>query len=248
MASKQPVHPLSIQPIKTQASKLKSPPTMEALDLKHPFSLASIGVTGSGKTCAILNLLTNQYMYGRFFEELWLFSATGVSDDSFQVLRLPPSRIITSGMEAKLKRIVKSQKKEVETKGKVKAKKVCIVFEDLTANKKLMRSKTFLECFVQNRHLGISTIACCHKYHALIRTARLNANQMWIFPASSSEMMRIATELGPPGLSTGEFMELIQFAWDPEPNMSHPFLWVNRKVPIRTRFRKSLSRLLVIGG
>ena len=155
---------LRIKPLPTRAKNIESPPLMDQVDLKHPFSLAVYGMTGSGKTVAVLNLLTSPHMYGSYFDEVYLFSATGKSDDSFDALELKKKNIITDSMIPKLKKIIDSQKKAVERKGIDKAKKICIIFEDLTSNRKLMNSPNFIKAFVQNRHLSCSTIACCHKF------------------------------------------------------------------------------------
>ena len=235
---------LKIRPLPTRASKLESPKLMEEIELKHPFSLAVYGMTGSGKTVAVLNLLTNGDMYGGYFDEMYLFSTTGKSDDSFDALDLPKRNVITDKMVAELKKIIERQKKAVERKGIDKAKKVCLIFEDLTANRKLMNSPDFIKAFVQNRHLSCSTIACCHKFNALVRTARMNANHHWLFPCSESEVSRIVDEHQPPELKKSEFVSLIQYAFEPSEDQSRPFLWINLKVPTQTRFRKSLEELL----
>jgi hypothetical protein len=119
---------LKIQPLPTKASKLTSPPLMEQIDLKHPYSLAVYGMTGSGKTVAVLNLLTNPSMYGQYFDEVYLFSATGKSDDSFDALNLQKKNVFTDKMVAELHKIIERQKKAVERKGIDKAKKVCLIF------------------------------------------------------------------------------------------------------------------------
>ena len=221
---------------------------MEAIDLKHPFSLSVFGSTGSGKTVAILNLLTNPSMYGEYFDDVYLFSVTGKADDSFDALKLKKKNIITDAakMINKLQTLINKQKRDVESKGVDRAKKLCILFEDLTANKKLMRSKAFLECYVQNRHHNITTIAACHKFHSLVRTARMNSNHMWLFPATQSEVQRILDEAQPPQLSKKEFFELIQYAWQPSAEQPRPFLWINFKVNTKERFRKSLLEVLTL--
>ena len=238
---------LKIRPLPTRAARLRSPPLMEHIDLKHPFSLAVYGMTGSGKTVAVLNLLTNPAMYGGgFFDEMYLFSATGKSDDSFDALELKKNHIITDDMISKLKKIIATQKRDVERRGIDRAKKVCIIFEDLTANRKLMNSPDFIKAFVQNRHLSCSTIACCHKFNALIRTARMNANHHWLFPCSESEVSRVVDEHQPPALTKKQFEELIRYAFEATEDMPRPFLWINLKVPTQTRFRKSLEEVLEI--
>jgi hypothetical protein len=118
---------LKIKPLPTKATKISSPPLMEEVDLKHPFSLAVYGMTGSGKTVAVLNLLTNPQMYGEYFDEVYLFSATGKSDDSFDALELPKGNVYTDKMISQLHKIIERQKKAVERKGIDKAKKcVCV--------------------------------------------------------------------------------------------------------------------------
>jgi hypothetical protein len=237
---------LQIKPLPTRASQIEVPPVMDEVNLKHPFSLAVIAQTGAGKTVAILNLLTNKYMYGNYFDEIYLFSVTGKSDDSFNALRLRKKNIITEKMVPKLKELLDKQQKVVESQGIHKAKKVCIIFEDLTANKKLMNSPDFLKSFVQNRHLSISTIAACHKYHALVRTARLNSNHLWIFACTQSEVKRIIDECCPPQLSAKEFADLISYAFTPDEQTPRPFLWINLKEQSQTRFRKSLNEILLL--
>lgn len=236
---------LKISPLPTKAKNIKVPPLMEQIGLKHPFSLAVYGTTGSGKTVAVLNILTQPHMYGGdYFDEIYLFSVTGNSDDSFDALELDKKHIITSGMVSKLKKILDKQKRTVESKGIDKAPKMCLIFEDLTANKKLMNSPDFLKAFVQNRHLSMSVFACCHKFNALIRTARLNSNNHFVFPCSESEMARIVDEHQPPELGRRDFEELIRYAFTPDEENQRPFLWIATKEPTRVRFRRSLDQIL----
>jgi hypothetical protein len=107
---------LKIVALPTKAKKLMSPPLMDEINLRHPFSLAVYGMTGSGKTVAVLNLLTNPNMYSGFFDEIYLFSVTGNSDDSFEALNLKKKNIITEQMVPKLKKLLEKQKKEVGKK------------------------------------------------------------------------------------------------------------------------------------
>jgi hypothetical protein len=88
---------------------------MEEVDLTHPFSLAVYGMTGSGKTVAVLNLLTNPQMYGEYFDEVYLFSATGKSD-SFDALALPKRHVFTDKMIPEQHKFIERQK-AVERKG-----------------------------------------------------------------------------------------------------------------------------------
>ena len=107
-----------------------------------------------------------------------------------------------------------------------------------------MNSPDFAKAFVQNRHLSISTIACCHKFNALIRTARMNANHHWLFPCSESEVSRVVDEHQPPNLKKADFVRLIQYAFEASDDQPRPFLWINLKVPTNIRFRKSMEEVL----
>jgi hypothetical protein len=238
---------LKIVPIETKATEIRSPPLMEQINLKHPFSLFLCGNTGSGKSVLAMNLLKQPQMYGKYFDQIYLFSITGKADDTFKCLNLKKSNIITDNMIQKLDKIMKTQLEKVEQKGIEKAPKICILFEDLTANKKLMNSKSFLQAFVQNRHLSLSTIAAGHKFKSLIRTARLNSNHVMIFPCTEGEVKQIVDDYQPPSLNKKEFIQLIQYSFEPTNDNLYPFLWVNRKEKnSKTFFRKSLSELLEI--
>ena len=234
---------LKISPLPTRAKNIECPPLMKEIGLEHPFSLV-YGGTGSGKSVSVLNILTLPQMYGNYFDQVFLFSVTGNSDDSFDVLDLDKKNIVTTDMIQRLKKILQKQKAAVERRGIDKAPKVCIIFEDLTANKKLMNSPDFLRSFVQNRHASLSVLACCHKMNALVRTARLNSNHHFIFPCSESEVSRITEQHQPPELKKHEFEGLIRYAFTPSDDNTHPFLWINTKQPTKTLFRRSLDQIL----
>jgi hypothetical protein len=235
---------VDIKPFPVKAKKMKSPKMMEQLGIKHPFSIGVFGCSGSGKTVCVCNMFTNKNMFRHFFDQVYLFSPTGSADDTFKHLGLGDERIITDDMIPKLQEIVEEQKNEVETKGIDKARKIALILEDLTSCKKLMNSKSFLQAFVQNRHLNISTIACCHKYNALNRTARLNCNHCFIFPCTLSEKKIIAEDNQTANFDKKSFMAMMDSSFEPEKGMIKPFLHINRKADIPNRFRKSFKKIL----
>jgi len=235
---------LEIKPLKTKASKHQSPPAMEAIGIKHPFSMGVFGCSGSGKTVLTCSLLLNKNMFKKYFDFVYLLTPTGGADDSFQQLGLPKDQIITDNFIEELDKIIKEQEAEVESKGVDKANKVCVIFEDLTSLKKLMNSSQFLKAFVQNRHLNMSCIAVCHKYRALNRTARMNCNHHIIFPATRSEMQIIADEMQTANVTKQQFFDLMTYAWTPDKNNKKPFLWINQKVEPVDRYRKNLTQII----
>ena len=235
---------VDIKPFKVKAKKIKNPQTAEKLGIKHPFSMGIFGCSGSGKTVMCCNLFTNKQLFNRYFDKVFLFTPTGGADDTFKKLGLPKERIITDNMIENLENVIEEQKLEVERKGIDKAQKVCVVLEDLTSMKKFMNSKAFLQAFVQNRHLNISTIAVCHKFVALNRTARLQCNHCIVFPCNTSEQEAIQKEFGTPNFDKVQFKDMLAEAFRPEDGMVKPFLHINNKADIPERFRKSFKKVL----
>jgi hypothetical protein len=113
--------------------------------LETPVQLSCLWHDRSGKTVAVLNLLTNPQMYGGYFDEVYVFSAMGKPDDSLDALTLPKRHVFTDEMIPELHKIIERQKKAVDRKGVDKAKKVCLIFEDLTANRQLVNSPDFIK-------------------------------------------------------------------------------------------------------
>ena len=241
---------LEIKVMETDAHKHENPPLMEGINLKHPFSVSVFGNTGSGKTVLTLNLLTNKHMFGEYFDEVHLFGLTARSDSSWEVLKLPDKFIHDKphSLISDLRALLNERKADVKRVGVHKSKKVCIVFEDATANRKLLNSAEYIESYVQNRHYGISVIACCHKYHAQTRVCRLNSNHIMLFPATPSEINRLCSELQPSFLSKKEFIDAIRHCFEPDEECSHPFMWLNFKSPERERIRKTLKHGLQFAG
>jgi hypothetical protein len=248
---------LDIVPFEVKTNKLTNPPMMTAIGIKAPFSMGIFGCSGSGKTVLCCSLMTNPNMFFRYFDYIYLFTPTGGCDDTFLHMGIPKNQIITSNFIEELQKIIDTQEKNVLEKGGVhRADKVCIIFEDLTTLKKFMNSKPFLQAFVQNRHLNISSIAICHKYKALNRTARLSCNHVMMFPCSIDERAQIRESYMTPGYTKKTFNKMLDEAFRPQyktlpdgrPNpegaMVRPFLHINNKSDIEKRFRKSFKYVL----
>jgi len=209
-------------------------------------SVLFVGGTSSGKTTALISMFLNSDMYKGYFDEVYLFSATGACDSLFDYLGLKEERIITHDMVNQLNKLVKKLKKRAEDQGTENAPKTAIIFEDLTANKKLMsdHNMPFIECFVQNRHLATMTFACVHKWKGLTRTARLQCSNIIYFPAPVDDMKVFMEDTQPPNLTKNEYLNVIQFAHEPTQDMPRPFLHINRKVDFDKQFRKGFKNLI----
>ena len=171
---------LKIVPYPTNKHKIQQRPMMEAdIIPRHASSVIFNGRSGSGKSNLLINLLTRPEFYGpqkegekSYFDLIFLFSPTAHGgDDLVQFLNLPPKRIDTTLDTKKLDHILETQQKLIETKGLLKSPKILIIFDDCQSDAKFLSTKSFLRCFIQCRHLNISTFLCVkdlikHQKHA----------------------------------------------------------------------------------
>ena len=236
---------LKIEPLETAKTKIPQRPLMKAdIIPRHPSSCLFNGSSGSGKSTLLLNLLTRKNMLGGYFNDIYLFSPTGGSDDLFKHLKIKKSNIITDIEPARLQSILDKQERTIEEKGIEKARRVLIIFEDIQGNAQFMRSKPFLRSFIANRHFGISTWLCGQSFTKTPRACRLQANNIFYFPGSGSEKQLICDEFAPPNMSKREFEELLNYATGEK----YSFLHINMRVHPETRYRRNLDEVLALGG
>ena len=232
---------LDIKPIDTAKNKIKQRPLMEADVIpRHPSSVIFNGSSGSGKSVLLLNMLTRPEFFGRYFEEVHLFSPTGGSDDLFRVLNLPQENIHIDMKAQELSDILEEQRGKIEADGVDKAKKMLIIFEDVQGNGKFMRSKPFLKSFIANRHYGISTWLCGQSWTRTPKACRLQANNIFYFAGSGSEDELMAREDCPPGMRKREFISLLQQGT----REAYNFVHINNRVPHAERYRRNLDTIL----
>lgn len=220
----------------------ESPPMMKELKLTHPFGWLNVGMTGSGKSLLALNLLNHPNMFKNFFDVIYLFSRTSKSDKTFDRLKIKEENTYGGDDESMIKalrKIIKKHTKEVEQKGKLRAKKVMIIVEDATSLKKFMRSAPFAEAFTASRHFNGSVLVNAHKYSAVDRTARLNAHIISLFKCNNGEKDVVAEEYAPNGKK--DFIKLMDIAFQPDKRNPKPFMLINRKDPDNP-YRKTLDQ------
>jgi len=242
---------LSIRPLKDKSGKGK-------IKIKNPLmkqgiipsfnegSIVLVGSVKSGKSVLIQNLMTRKEFYGDFFDEdnKYLFSPTAKYDEIADSMDIPEENRISEDMIEELTDIVEEQTQEVKSKGKSKAKRLCLIFDDLSSCKKLQRSKVFEDIFTTNRHLNIMLFCCVHKISALTRLCRLQCAHICFFKASYSEMEILAREFCGSGLTKRQMIDLIKYATTPDDNSSHPFLYINLTAKPKQKYRKTFSQIL----
>lgn len=240
---------LKIKPLETEGNFPQRPLMKENIIPRMASSSLIVGGTGSGKTVLLVNLLIRPEFYKDYFDRMYLFSPTGGTDPTFKLLikskQLKKQDVITTDFESRLSDIVNEQQAHVESLGnEFKAKKICVIFEDLSSLKRLQRSEAFEQCFVQNRHLAMMVFAVVHKLSALTRVARLQAANIFFFPSPNSEVEILIDENAPPNLTKDQFREVIRLATAG----SHNFLHINNRVPYAERYRRNLDTIIELPG
>ena len=203
---------------------------------QFPTNCVFCGQTGCGKTNLMLNLITRFYDFEK--ENIHLFSLTAKSDDLFSNLELEEDHVYTEEKEMieALEALLEEQQQEFEAK-KQDAKKLLLIFEDATANRKLQNHPAFIKAFVQNRHLGIMPMVSIHKWHALNRTCRLQAKNVFFFRAQQTEIDQLYQDFSCGKMTKKFFHDMVDFATKEK----HNFLYINNNVPPEDRFRKNLT-------
>lgn len=206
------------------------------------------GKSGSGKTNLLLNLCLKKEFWGKerktdktgYFNLTFFFSPTAESDDMPEYLEIDKKRIVVDDFENKLEHIFKIQDNIIKSKGIEKSPKILLIYDDMQANAKFMRSKIFLRSFIANRHSNITTIFLSQSFTRTPRACRLQASNIMIFPASESEINLLVDEFCPAHTTSAQFYELVKEATKDQFN----FLHINCKAPIQDRFRQNLDTYL----
>ncbi len=208
---------------------------------RFPTNCVFCGQTGTGKTNLMLNLVTRFYNFKR--DDIYLFSLTAKSDDLFANLDLDDDHVFTeeNQMIRELESILEQQQYEFE-EHKEKSRKLLLIFEDATANRKLQNSPAFIKAFVQNRHLSIMPMVSIHKWKALNRTCRLQAKNVFFFRGQTSEIDQLYADFSVGKMTKEWFHSMVDHATK-EP---HSFLYINNSVAPENRFRKKLTEQFVI--
>lgn len=255
----------NIDPIKTLliTPKMKNPdidfhypenPLVENGILpKPPCTVMVIGGTGSGKSTMIIYLLKKHYLDTKIFnrKHVFLLSPTGKIDPLFKYLKLKNPNIITEDILTNIVKLVKKQTEEVKGKGIKKSPKMLLIIEDASDNAEMLNDSELKKLFTRNRHINCSVFIVAHKYRALNRMARLNANHIMMFPINNSETDQLIEDYAPRirGLTKREAVkkmnDVIDYAFEPTEEDVRPFLYLNNKKPFN-RFHKGFYEQLNI--
>jgi len=233
----------AIEQIETEKDKIKHPEAAERKIIpKLCTSMIFCGKSGSGKSTLLANLLTKDVFYGhrKSFDAVFLVSPTGLSDDIQKSLKLPSNHVITDLEEEAipfLEKLYTLQSQSIEKEGAAKTKKICLIFDDVVGNVRFMNSSIFVKCFVANRHANLTVMLCSQHWTRVPRVCRLQANCLFFFALSNSEIELLCEEFAPPGMHKKIFRVLVDAAL----KAPYSFLTIDMKQPWNKRFRRGLE-------
>ena len=246
---------LEIEPIPTSKDEIKQPELAEHEDMFIPplgSSVVISGKSGSGKSTLLANLIKDPRFYGPtpekpngFFDKIFLFSPTAKGDDVQKSLGIDKDHVFTDLDEAPelLEVILNSQQKKLDNgDGADKVEQYALLFDDVIGDTSFMNERAFTRCFYQVRHVNCTTFICTQHFKRVPKVCRLQANFIFFFQGSASEVEIVTEEFAPPQYSKKEFAQLVNDA----SCKKYSFLTINMKVGWDKRFRRQLKEFIVL--
>lgn len=200
------------------------------------------GMTGSGKTNLINNLLTKPQFFGQddIFSIKILISPTANADDMQKSINFDIVKTDLKEGEKVIVALSKIQREEVEKYGNDKAGNALIYFDDVISDNDFIKSKAYTHGAIASRHDNITSFTSSQSWTSVPRKARLQAKNIFFFASSQSEVELLHYEYCPPNMSKKDFMDMVAYATsDP-----FSFLYINKSVPMKIRFRKNLDEII----
>ncbi len=250
--TKQAPEDLSIEPVPTTKDKIEQPPLAEHEDMFIPPLGSSViisGKSGSGKSTLLANFITDERFYGPgpnrpegWFSKIFLFSPTANGDDVQKSLNIPANHVFTDLDEAPqlLDIILNSQQDKIDNSTADKVPQFAIIFDDVIGDTRFMGEKSFTRCFYQVRHVNCTTFICTQHFKRVPKICRLQANFVFFFQGSASEVEMVTEDFAPPEYSKKEFKQLVNCATKEK----FSFLTINMKQGWDKRFRKRLNEFI----
>ena len=233
-----------VKVLNNNKSGLKQPRVCEIGLLPNlPFSAVCIGKSGSGKSMAVCNMLSNPYMLKDVFDFIIMYTGVEPDENLIECLELPKENIKVNFTEDDVSSYMTKMEKVCKQKGKKSLEevpKVCMIFDDILGFPKFLKSATMSKLITTNRHMNISVIILSQYFKKLPCVVRTNASYTMVFPSSEAECLKIAEELCPPNLNKKQFMTLIRHA-TAEP---YQFLSINSRSPPQKMLRKNFDTIL----
>jgi hypothetical protein len=233
--------PYKIKVSKNRGRHIKQPHCSEN-DLlpKIPFGCLAIGKSGSGKSTAVVNLLSNPKLLKDAFDYVLLYTGVHPDKELLRDLNLKKENIFVDFSEEEVKNTIDKMEAVVKKQGMESTPKLCLIFDDVLASIKFLKSPTLTKLCTAGRHFNCSYILCSQYYKKIPNVVRTNASYYMIFPSSENELIKIADELTPPNMNKKTFLKIAKHATK-EP---YSFLSINTKCDSAKSLIKGFNKVL----
>lgn len=218
--------------------------------------IMSCGSIGSGKSNQLCAMLLSPLIFGPdntgkpFYDNLFIF--TNSTDDVYDVLIehkvLKPENIVYQPKVKDLDLVLKRQEEAMERcNGDLcKMPVLCIIYDDIIDNQDFVKSKSFLLTAIRPRQLLCCTIILTQFCNAIPRRVRMQCQNLILFQGTKTEEELYTDWLCPASMNKKEFQHILKTAWEKTPTDRHPFLHVNRKMPLEKRFYRNFNTLIKV--
>ena len=241
---------LTIKPIKnfgqTEDKPLPNPMFEKFIIPNHASRVYFCGKSGSGKSTALINLLTmNKY----YFDEIHIFSPT-IGDDqnwkNYLDIYTKKEKMIETYDDLDLNaitNILASSQEDINENGLRHGQRKLIIIDDLIDSKN-MRQEAMKSLFFKSRHWSVSVYISSQSYMEMPRALRVNCSNLLIFKPDNSEIKRIVEEQANLYIKDKKDLEhIIQDACFSEKNS---FLHINKQSDPQFWYRKTLKYIYML--
>jgi len=120
---------------------------------KLPTGFLVIGKSGSGKTMAVLNMLSNEHMLKDAFDFTYMFVGIKPDPEMISIIDLPKENIRENFTEEEVGELMLKMEKTVDKMGMKNTPSVLFIFDDILGRDKFLKSKVFTKLVTTNRHM-----------------------------------------------------------------------------------------------
>lgn len=207
---------------------------------KHPFRLIACGPSGTGKTSALINMLTRDDHLKHFFHKI-LFFSPNVFEPANQLIKIKNPRTQVemyddpNMFEDKVKELFKTNEKRMNEG--LKKKNYLVIIDDFITNQKFMNSKALKDAFIFGRKFGCSIAILTQNFRSCKKEHRGNSSCIIFFNQDGLEVDKLAEENSIGKFNKKFFKDIFQYlAKEP-----YEFICINREAPPNKRFFKNFD-------